>query len=197
MDTASTSTLQVTGGDAARTARALRQSDRIPLHKLCAQIRHENYREWSKWERGLDFRTTMAGRYGLTCPDQESFTFASTSSDGNGGTEAAPVASYWRLRMSEETAPGSVPESPVSDLPLFSAADERRALAQDCAQEMSTQLTSVILRAGTDPDADPATLENTYERIAQEIRDAEAWLGFSLGLDRLQFEAELALMALA
>ena len=193
MDTASTSTLQVTGGDAAKTAKALRQSDRIPLSKLCAQIRAENYREWSKWERGLDFRNTMAGRYGLSCPDQESFTFAT---DGAADTVVLPVASYWRMRMEQDTDPAPVPDSPVDDLPLFSAADERRALAQDCAQDLTLQLQTLVTWC-TDPDATPVQLENTYERIAQEIRDAEAWLGFSLGLDALQLEAEFALMALA
>ena len=122
-DSASTAGLSVTQGDAVQIARVLRKTDSMPLSKLCAQIRRENYNDWARWERSLDFGQTMAGRYGLTCPDQATFTFAQ---EGAQAPQHIAVGAYWRMRLTTDSAQESVPATPANDLPLWSAASRRK-----------------------------------------------------------------------
>jgi len=200
-DSASTAGLSVTQGDAATIARVLRKTESMPLAKLCAQIRQENYREWARWEKGLDFAQTMAGRYGLDCPDQASFTF---SQDGAKAPEQTPVAEYWRLRLARRAAATRVPVSPVEDLPLWTASIQActgdgassDAQARDLAQGFKAQLASMLRQCQT-PDVCPEAVAERYLGLAEEITSTETRLGLSLHCDALQLLVEQHLMALA
>jgi len=191
-DSASTAGLSVTQGDAATIARVLRKTESMPLSRLCAQIRQENYRDWARWEKGLDFAHTMAGRYGLDCPDQASFTF---NQDGAKAPEHTPVAEYWRLRLARRAEAARVPVSPVEDLPLWTASIPG-APARDLAQGFKTQLASMLRQCET-PDVCPEAVAERYLDLAEEITSTETRLGVSLHCDALQLLVEQHLMALA
>jgi hypothetical protein len=191
-DSASTAQLSVTHGDAATIAKVLRKTDALPLTKLCAQIRQENYRDWVRWERNLDFSETMAGRYGLACPDQDSFSFAQKDAML---PEHAPVAAYWQMRLRAPEQAAHVPVSAVEDLPLFAATLEQIALARVCAQDMRRELMNLLERCDL-PGIASEHLIASYEHLAQDITQAEAWLGVSLDCEALQLTLEQTLMAL-
>jgi len=191
-DSASTAGLSVTQGDAAQVARVLRKTDSMPLAKLCAQIRQENYRDWARWEKSLDFAHTMAGRYGLECPDQASFTF---SQDGAKAPEHTPVSEYWRLRLARRAQETRVPLSPVEDLPLWTASIAG-AEARDCAQDFKAQLARMLGECQR-PDICADALAERYLELAEDITRTETRLGVSLLCEALQLRVEQHLMALA
>jgi len=191
-DSASTAGLSVTQGDAATIARVMRQTDSMPLKKLCAQIRQENYRDWARWEKSLDFTQTMAGRYGLDCPDQASFTF---TQDGAQAPEHAPVASYWRLRLARRAEAPHVPLSPVEDLPLWTASIQD-AQVRDLVQDIRAQLSAMLVQCQR-PDVCADAVAERYLDLAEEITRRESQLGASLQCEALQLVVEQHLLALA
>jgi len=191
-DSASTAGLSVTQGDAATIARVLRKTDSMPLAKLCAQIRQENHRDWARWEKSLDFAQTMAGRYGLECPDQVSFTF---NQDGAKAPEHTPVSEYWRLRLARRAHEARVPVSPVEDLPLWMASIPD-AQARDLAQDFKAQL-SAMLGECQRPDVCADAVAERYLDLAEDITRTETRLGVSLMCEALQLRVEQHLMAIA
>jgi len=191
-DSASTAGLSVTQGDAAQVARVIRKTDSLPLAKLCAQIRNENYRDWARWEKSLDFAQTMAGRYGLECPDQVSFTFTQV---GARAAQQTPVSAYWRLRLARRAQEARVPLSPVDDLPLWTASIPD-AQARDLAQDFKAQLCAMLADCQR-PDVCADAVAERYLELAEEITRTETRLGVSLLCEALQLRVEQHLMAIA